>query len=70
MLIIDISSVLVYNTRMDKTYIQFRLWAETLKKLRYIYAATGESMIAIVERLADQELKRIQKEQSDGQKDT
>ena len=49
---------------MDKTYIQFRLWAETLKKLRYIYAATGESMIAIVDRLATEELKRIQEKQN------
>ncbi len=47
---------------MDKKYIQFRLWTETLKKLRRIYAETGESMIAIVDRLATQELERIQNE--------
>jgi hypothetical protein len=45
---------------MNKTYVQFRLWTDTLKKLRRIYAETGESMIAIVDRLAGQELKRIQ----------
>jgi hypothetical protein len=45
---------------MDKTYVQFRLWTDTLKKLRRIYAETGKSMIAIVDRLAGQELQRIQ----------
>ena len=45
-------------------YHTLRVWKETLKKLRYIYAATGESMIAIVDRLATQELERIQKEQN------
>lgn len=45
---------------MSKAYTQFRLWTDTLKKLRRIYAETGEPMIAIVDRLADQELKRIQ----------
>ena len=53
---------IVYNTCME--YHTLRVWKETLKKLRYIYAATGESMIAIVDRLATQELERIQKEQN------
>jgi hypothetical protein len=41
-------------------YHTLRVWETTLKKLRRIYAETGESMIAIIDRLADQELKRIQ----------
>ena len=41
-------------------YHTLRVWKDTLKKLRYIYAATGESMIAIVDRLATQEYERIQ----------
>ena len=41
-------------------YQTMRVWAYTLKKLRRIYAETGESMIAIVDRLATQELERIQ----------
>jgi hypothetical protein len=52
--------VLIYNIGMNKQYTQLRIWQETLKKLRRIYAETGEPMIAIVDRLADQELKRIQ----------
>lgn len=41
-------------------YTQLRIWRNTLKKLRRIYAETGESMISTVDRLADQELQRIQ----------
>jgi hypothetical protein len=41
-------------------YQTMRVWTDTLKKLRRIYAETGESMIAIVDRLATQELERIQ----------
>ena len=41
-------------------YQTMRVWKDTLRKLRYIYAATGESMICIVDRLATQELERIQ----------
>ena len=40
-------------------YNTLRIWKSTLKKLRHIYAETGESMIAIVDRLADQELQRL-----------
>ena len=47
---------------MDTQYAQLRLWRNTLKKRRRIYAETGESIIAIVDRLADQELNRIQNE--------
>lgn len=45
---------------MKERYVQFRLWESTLKKLRRIYAETGESMIAIVDRLATSELARIE----------
>jgi len=45
---------------MCMEYHTLRVWKDTLKKLRYIYAATGESMIAIVDRLATQEYERIQ----------
>jgi len=50
---------LIYNIGMDDKYTQLRIWKTTLKKLRRIYAETGESMIATVDRLADQELARI-----------
>ena len=48
---------------MKERYVQFRLWESTLKKLRRIYAETGESMIAIVDRLATSELARIEQTQ-------
>ncbi len=54
----DDMHVIDYNTCME--YQTMRVWTSTLKKLRRIYAETGESMIAIVDRLATQELKRIQ----------
>lgn len=44
---------------MEKQYTQLRIWKDSLKKLRRIYAETGESMIAIVDRLAAQELERL-----------
>jgi hypothetical protein len=47
---------------MEKRYAQFRIWVETLKKLRRIYAETGEDMIAIVDRLVDQEYQRLTRE--------
>ncbi len=45
---------------MPEQYTQLRIWQRTLTKLRRIYAETGESMIAIVDRLATAELTRIQ----------
>ncbi len=50
--------VMLYNMCME--YQTMRVWKDTLTKLRHIYAATGESMIAIVDRLATEELQRIQ----------
>ena len=44
---------------MNKQYTQLRIWKDTLKKLRRIYADTGESMIAITDRLATQEVERL-----------
>lgn len=44
---------------MPKEYTQLRIWVTTLHKLRRIYAETGESMIAIVDRLAEQEYQRL-----------
>ena len=45
-------------------YQTMRIWKETLKKLRRIYAETGESMIAIIDRLATEELAKLQKAQA------
>ena len=50
---------------MEKEYTQLRIWVATLKTLRRIYAETGESMIAIVDRLATQELERIADENAE-----
>ena len=47
---------------MDKDRVTFKLWANTLPKLRLLYALTGESMVSIVDRLITQELQRVQQE--------
>ncbi len=41
-------------------YVNFRMWRSTRIVLRMIYALTGESIISIVDRLAKEELKKIQ----------
>lgn len=48
---------------MNSEHTTIRIWKQTLKKLRMIYALTGESMVVILERLIDTELKRLQREQ-------
>ncbi|HSG61637.1 MAG TPA: hypothetical protein VLA24_09410 [Pseudomonadales bacterium] len=44
---------------MTEKYTQLRIRRTTLNNLRMIYALTGESMIAVAERLAEQELQRL-----------
>ncbi len=51
-----------YNTPMKDERRTIKIWANTLPKLRLIYALTGESMVAVIDRLVAQELERIQKE--------
>jgi len=46
------------------TYGTTRIWERTLQTLRFIHAMTGESSVAILDRLAKQELERLQKEQA------
>jgi hypothetical protein len=43
---------------MEK-YRTTRLWETTLKKLRVIAALTDTSMVRVIDRLADAELKRL-----------
>ncbi len=44
----------------------FKIWKETLEKLRMLYALTGKSMVSIVDYLVSQELERIQRERASG----
>ena len=48
-----------YNAGMDTEYAQLRIWRNTLKKLRRIYSETGESIISIIDRLAERELEKL-----------
>lgn len=52
-----------YNAPMKDTRPTLKLWADTLPKLRLLYALTGESMVAIVDRLVTEELERVQRVQ-------
>jgi len=40
-----------------------KIWKSTLKKLRMIYALTGESMVSILDRLVRVELERVERHQ-------
>lgn len=54
---------------MDKEpYQTMRVWVKTHKLLRLIAAHTDESMVEVIQRLAEQEYKRIQDEQQKGKK--
>jgi len=43
-----------------------KIWKVTLKKLRMIYALTGESMVSVLDRLLTAELERIRQANADG----
>jgi uncharacterized metal-binding protein len=49
-----------YNAHMEKRYTHTRIWTQTIRKLRLVYALTGESMVSILDRLIAAELDRIQ----------
>ena len=40
-----------------------RIWTKTVKALRMLHALTGESAVAILDRLVSVELERVKKEQ-------
>lgn len=52
-----------YNNNMKYEYAHLRIWKKTLVTLRMIFALTGESIISIVDRLADEELARIKSDE-------
>lgn len=43
-------------------YATTRIWKRTLQTLRFIHAHTGESIVAIIDRLARAEEERLRKE--------
>ncbi len=44
-------------------YSSTRIWTRTLKKLRLIAALTGERIVQVLDRLAEQELVRLRAEE-------
>ena len=51
--------------RTRNEYTSTRIWLKTVKTLRMIHALTGQPIVQILDRLANAELKRVQKEQED-----
>jgi hypothetical protein len=43
-------------------YKTTRIWAKTLAKLRLIAALTGTSIVRVIDRLASEELERIERQ--------
>ena len=58
-------SDILYNSYMANENTTIRIWVKTLRKLRLLYALTGESMVEIIDRIVDKELARVQQEQKD-----
>lgn len=47
------------------SYQTIKIWKETLKNLRLIYALTGEKMVSILDRLVGDELERVRRDKDD-----
>lgn len=41
-------------------YQTIRIWTRTLRALRLVAALTGERMVQVLDRLVDEELRRVQ----------
>lgn len=44
---------------MKHEYKTTRIWVETLRNLKHIAADTGETIVALIDRLAADELRRL-----------
>ena len=51
--------------KQEQQYETIRIWSTSVKKLRLIYALTGETMVKILDRLLTAELQRVQELQND-----
>jgi hypothetical protein len=57
---------MTYHGDMENApeYQTIRVWTRTLKKLRLVAALRGERMVAVMDRLVADELKRVEQEQA------
>lgn len=53
------SSTLRTMSREEPERKTAKLWPVTIKKLKLISTVTGDSMVKIIDRLADEELERV-----------
>jgi hypothetical protein len=49
------------------SYTSTRIWSRTVRKLRELHALTGESIVRILDRLADAELVRLRQQEREQQ---
>lgn len=54
---------MLYNCNMKNEYTTTRIWTKTLQNLRMLHALTGDSIVSILHRLSEKELKRVQAQQ-------
>jgi hypothetical protein len=50
------------RSKTPELYSTTRIWLKTIKKLGLIGALTGESIVSTLDRLVDDELKRLKQE--------
>jgi hypothetical protein len=58
-----------YNDDMENPpeHQTIRVWTRTLRKLRLVAALTGERMVAVLDRLVSDELRRVEREEREEQ---
>ena len=66
----NIACILAHACMETKEYITLRVWKQTRRKLKLISAHKDETIIETLDRLADEELRRIKatSEDSKGEK--
>ena len=56
-----------YNDDMENPpeHQTIRVWTRTLRKLRLVAALTGERMVAVLDRLVSDDLRRVEREEQE-----
>ena len=54
-----------YDMKNMPEYQTIRVWTRTLRKLRLVAALTGERLVAVMDRLVSDEVKRVEREEQE-----
>ena len=60
-------TLVVKYIHMRNEYKTTRIWLRTLRNLKRVSAETGETIVALLDRLADQEWHRVRKDKDASQ---